>query len=29
MVRYDNSSHVPCVQGVLGVVNGGSCKILS
>nr|DAG59014.1 MAG TPA: HopJ type III effector protein [Caudoviricetes sp.] len=24
-----NISHVPCVQGVLGVVNSGSCKILS
>ena len=24
-----NISHVPCVQGVSGVVNSGSCEILS
>nr|DAD75827.1 MAG TPA: hypothetical protein [Siphoviridae sp. ct37J14] len=24
-----NISHVPCVQGVLEVVNSGFCKILS
>ena len=29
MAGYDNSSHVPCVQGVFGAVHSGSCKILS
>ena len=29
MARYDNSSHIPCVQGVPEVVNSGFCKILS